>query len=113
MPEVWERWAALEAEIGGRFLKRESYAAQLARVRLPVLPFEADDEDEAPPLPCDCTQLRAPRPTICTCGSRRGRGHALLCPLVLGDQPGVFYAGGQGGDGARIDSARLPREVAA
>lgn len=113
VPEVWERWAALETEIGGRFLKRESYAAQLARVRLPVLPFEVEEEDEAPPLPCDCTQLRAPRPTICTCGPRRGRGHALVCPMVMGDTPGVFYAGGQGGDGARIDSARLPREVAA
>jgi 3'-phosphoadenosine 5'-phosphosulfate sulfotransferase (PAPS reductase)/FAD synthetase len=85
VPEAWERWAALESEIGGRFLKRESYAAQLARVRLPVLPFDAmEEEEEAPPLPCDCTQRRMP-PVPCVCPEPRRvprEGHTLACAAL-------------------------------
>lgn len=114
-PEVWERWAHHEAVAGARFIhaEPEGYAGQLRRVRsLPVLPA-FDDAELDGTLPCDCTQRRAPPLRLCSCGAKRGQGHALMCSRVLGDHPGVFYAGGHGGDGARIDSARLPREVAA
>jgi 3'-phosphoadenosine 5'-phosphosulfate sulfotransferase (PAPS reductase)/FAD synthetase len=95
MPEVIERWAALEAMIGARLINAEpeGYAGTLDRVRrLPVLQL-VDDPDEAVSLPCDCTQRRAPRPRSCTCGRRRGEGHALHCARVFDTYtPGVIYA---------------------
>lgn len=103
-PEVWERWAHHERVAGARFVfaEPEGYAGQLRRVRsLPVLPF--DDEAEDTSLPCDCTQRRAPPLRTCTCGARRGQGHALLCSRVWGDHPGVYYAPAPGTD----DAARV------
>ena len=94
-PEAFERWAALESQIGARFVhaEPEGYAGTLDRVRrLPVLQL-VDDPDEAVSLPCDCTQRRAPRRNPCTCGRRRGEGHALMCGRVFDTYtPGVIYA---------------------
>jgi len=96
-PEAAARFAALEALTGHRFVGDEpgGYAAQIDRVRrTPLLPIL---QDAGPALPCDCTQRRAPplrlRPP-CTCGSRRGTGHALGCDRVFGqhETPGVIYA---------------------
>ena len=93
-PEVWERWAHHEAVAGARFVhaEPEGYAGQLRRVRaLPVLPAFDESADDGT-LPCDCTQRRAPPIRTCTCGARRGKGHALLCSQVWGDAPGIYYA---------------------
>lgn len=96
MPEHFARFAAHEESVGARFINKEpgGYAATLDKVRrLPVLPGIDPTDAESVMLPCDCTQRRAPRRNPCTCGRRRGEGHALHCGRVFNDYtPGVIYA---------------------
>lgn len=81
-PELAAWWIAQEQRIGGTFVAGDSYAALAERVRrLPMLPMELDpmrvhglSDDEG--IPCACTDRRRVR---CTCGARRGQGHALAC----------------------------------
>lgn len=86
-PELVPWWAEQEARIGGRFHAHEpGYARTLEIVRrLPLLPMDLDpDEADEGTIPCTCTDRRAPR--RCTCGRRRGQGHALACGMVLGER---------------------------
>lgn len=75
-PDRLAWWAEIEARIGARFRKDgPSYqqlldeAASQGRLHLRVV----DDDDL---VACGCTDRRVRR---CTCGARRGRGHALFC----------------------------------
>ena len=82
-PELIAWWAEQEFLVGGRFHNHEPgylKTAELVR-RLPLLPLDLDP-DESGTIPCTCTDRRAPR--RCTCGRRRGQGHALACGMVLG-----------------------------
>ena len=96
MPEHFARFAAHEASVGATFIHKEpaGYAGTLDTVRrLPVLPNIDPTDAESVMLPCDCTQRRAPRRNPCTCGRRRGQGHALHCGRVFDTYtPGVIYA---------------------
>lgn len=84
-PELTAWWAEQEFLVGGRFHAHEPgylKTAELVR-RLPLLPLDLDP-DESTSIPCTCTDRRAPR--RCTCGRRRGQGHALACGMVLGER---------------------------
>jgi hypothetical protein len=91
-PDLAPWWIEQEARIGGRFHAHEpGYARTLDTVlRLPMLPMDLDGDDGT--IPCHCTDRR--KPARCTCGKRRGMGHALGCALVLGAErePRVIYA---------------------
>lgn len=81
-PSSTDWWIAQEDFTGARFHAHEpGYRATLEHVRrLPVLqvidPTEDDDS-----IPCGCTERR--RRSRCTCGKRRGEGHALSCAVVM------------------------------
>lgn len=84
-PASTDWWIEQEDFIGARFHAHEpGYAATLDRVRrLPV--FQAiDPTEDDDSIPCNCTERRAPR--RCTCGKRRGQGHALHCRMIFGDE---------------------------
>lgn len=83
---VADWWIAQEQRIGATFRKDEprGYEGMRERVRrLPMLPLDADVET-AESVACNCTDRRGPR--RCTCGKRRGEGHALTCRMLWGDR---------------------------
>ncbi len=84
-PELASWWIEQEERVGGRFHAHEpGYRRTLNMVLAqPELALNTDDEDNT--IPCNCTDRRAPR--RCTCGRRRGAGHALHCARVMGDDP--------------------------
>lgn len=80
---VAEWWIAQEKRIGATFRKDEprGYEGMRERVRrLPLLPMRAVDEP-AESIACNCTDRVHRR--RCTCGKRRGEGHALSCAVVM------------------------------
>ena len=80
---VAEWWIAQEKRIGATFRKDEprGYEGMRERVRrLPLLPMRAADEP-AESIACNCTDRVHRR--RCTCGKRRGEGHALSCAVVM------------------------------
>lgn len=81
---VAEWWIAQEKRIGATFRKDEprGYEGMRERVRrLPLLPMRAADEP-AESIACNCTdRVRSRR--RCTCGKRRGEGHALSCAVAM------------------------------
>jgi 3'-phosphoadenosine 5'-phosphosulfate sulfotransferase (PAPS reductase)/FAD synthetase len=91
-PHLVDWWATQEARIGGRFHAHEpGYARTLDAVRrLPMLPMDLDGADDH--IACNCTDRR--KPSRCTCGKRRGMGHALSCAMLMGAErgPRVIYA---------------------
>lgn len=94
-------WAAsMEARRGATFVKGRRFLDVIQAARRPALPG-VFDIDEAP-IACNCTDRRRAR--RCTCGKRRGQGHALACAHVLG------VAAGKPCD---TDEKRRKREVAA
>lgn len=80
---VADWWIAMERAVGATFRKDEprGYEGMRERVRrLPMLAFASSDDEAV--TPCNCTdRVRRRR---CTCGKRRGEGHALACGMVLG-----------------------------
>jgi hypothetical protein len=80
-PELARWWIEQERRAGARFIAHgPDYAETLRRAQRPMLPMHLDPIDAEDDLTvCGCTDRRLKR---CTCGARRGRGHALLCPLT-------------------------------
>ncbi len=86
-------WSTMERAVGATFVKGRTYLRVIERATRPMLPGLLDAE-EAVALPCSCTDRRKPR--RCTCGKRRGDGHALSCAMLMGAErgPRVIYADG-------------------
>ena len=82
-PDLVPWWADQEKARRARFHAHEpGYAATLDRVRhLPMIGDPVEDDDT---IPCFCTERR--QRSRCTCGKRRGAGHALWCAMVLGPE---------------------------
>ena len=80
-------WGArMEARLGATFVKGRRYLTLIERAQRPLLRgLNVEPEEvEVAAISCACTDRRAPR--RCTCGRRRGQGHALACGMVLGER---------------------------
>ena len=68
----------------------DEFFGRIERMAGNALPMDLDGADDH--IACNCTDRRKPR--RCTCGKRRGQGHALSCAMLMGAErgPRVIYA---------------------
>jgi hypothetical protein len=78
-------WAAEEERVRrATFVKGRRHLTIIERASRPMLRGLVLDPEDAAPIDCSCTERRPAVARSCTCGKRRGEGHALHCARVMG-----------------------------